>query len=333
MDVLVTGGTGLVGSHCVRALRSAGHRVRVLARDPGKAERVFGGPRPDDVMVGNVTDPRAVADALSGMAAVVHCAAVVSTQARRAREVLDTNLRAVELVVGGAANSGVPYITYISSATVLFAPGTPIDANRPPATPHGAYARSKADGERFVRALQDCGAPICILYPPGVVGPDDPGLSEGNHAIRALLTQLILDTATGFEALDARDLAAVIAAFLAGTQCGRHVVSGRYLPWPDMIALFDDLTGRQVRRLRTPGSVMRAAGKVADRVNAVIPFDFPLSSESMDYATRWPGTAPSPALAATGVQFRTARETYADTIRWLYRAGHITASHGGRLAC
>lgn len=132
---------------------------------------------------------------------------------------------------------------------------------RPPATPQGAYARSKADGERFVRALQDCGAPICILYPPGVVGPDDPGLPEGNHGIRALLTQLILETSTGFEALDARDLAAVIAAFLAGPQCGRHVVPGRYLPWPDMIALFDELTGRHVRRLRIAESVYQRRAK------------------------------------------------------------------------
>ena len=70
--------------------------------------------------------------------------------------------------------------------------------------------------------------------------------SEG---IRALLTQLMLGTATGFEAVDVRDHAAVIAAFVTRGQTGRHIVSGRYLPWPELIALFDELTGRRVRRI------------------------------------------------------------------------------------
>jgi nucleoside-diphosphate-sugar epimerase len=41
--VLVTGATGLAGSHTVRALLDAGHRVRALVRNPDKAERVFKG--------------------------------------------------------------------------------------------------------------------------------------------------------------------------------------------------------------------------------------------------------------------------------------------------
>src|SRR5664280_2188140 len=41
VKVLVTGGTGLTGSHTVRALVSAGHEVRLLVRDPNKVRRVF----------------------------------------------------------------------------------------------------------------------------------------------------------------------------------------------------------------------------------------------------------------------------------------------------
>src|SRR6185295_13990458 len=231
-----------------------------------------------EVVTGDVLDPRTVAAALDGVDAVVHCAAVVAMQARRAQEVLDTNLRSVELVIGGAAHRGIGRITYISSVTTLFAPGPPICAESPLTASRSAYAKSKVDGERFVRALQGQGAPICTLYPPGVIGPDDPGLSEGNRAIRALLTQLMLDTATGFEAVDVRDLAAVIAAFVTRGQTGRHIVSGRYLPWPELIALFDELTGRRVRRIRLKnGACLRALGSLGDRINNIVPFDFPLS--------------------------------------------------------
>ena len=41
MKVLVTGGTGFTGSHTVRALVAAGHKVRLLVRDPAKVRTVF----------------------------------------------------------------------------------------------------------------------------------------------------------------------------------------------------------------------------------------------------------------------------------------------------
>jgi dihydroflavonol-4-reductase len=332
MQVLVTGGTGFVGSHSVHALQSAGHRVRLLVRSRDKAEFVFGDAQPAEVMTGDVVDPRAVAAALDGVDAVVHCAAVVATQARRAREVLDTNLRSVELVVGGAAHRGIDRITYISSVIALFAPGAPIDEHSPLGATRSAYAKSKVDSERFVRRLQEQGASICTLYPPGVIGPDDPGLSEGNHAIRAFLTQLMLDTATGFEVVDVRDLAAIIATSVTRGQPGRHIVSGRYLTWSELIALFDDLTGRRVRRVRIKGARLRALGRLGDRINNIVPFDFPLSREAIEYATQWPGTVRSPTLDAAGLRFRSAHDIYADTIRWLHRARHVTSRQAGRLA-
>jgi dihydroflavonol-4-reductase len=331
--VLVTGGTGFVGSHSVRALRAAGHDLRLLARSREKVERVFPGAAPAELVVGDVTDPAAVAKALDGVDAVVHCAAVVAVEARRAHEVRDTNLRAVELVVGGAAERGVGSIVYVSSLGALFAPGAPLSEHSPIANAQSPYARSKADGEVYVRKLQEAGAPIRTVYPPAIVGPDDPGLSEGNHTIRAFLIQLMADTDTGFEIVDVRDLAALIAALVAPEAApGRYVVGGAYHSWTDTIKLMDELTGRRVVRVRISGPLLRVLGRIGDLVKHVYPFDFPLSGEAMDFATQWPGVVRSPAIEALGIRFRDGRETYVDTIRWLYRAGHLTRKEAGKLA-
>jgi dihydroflavonol-4-reductase len=336
MRVLVTGGTGFIGSHTTAAIREAGHQVRLLVRDPVKMRLVFEarGIEIDDFVVGDVTDAEAVAKALEGCEGLVHTAAVVALEAGRAREVLDTNARGVELAVGGACERGFSSIVYVSSLGALFTPGgPPISADSPLATTPSAYARSKADGERAVRALQEAGAPIRSTYPSGVIGPDDPGLSEGNHTIRTFLKDLMLITSSGFQTVDVRDLAAVHAALLDdAVPSGRYVVGGHLLPWAEVVALMDEITGRRIRRIAVPGAVLRALGGVGDVVKRVFPFDFPLTREVMDFATQWPGAVESPLLRDLGLTFRPVRETYADTIRWLHRAGHVTDEQAGKLA-
>src|SRR5215467_8118939 len=66
--VLVTGGTGFVGSHSIAALVRAGHRVRVLARSPERVSAALGplGVGEVESASGDVTDPEAVEHALEG---------------------------------------------------------------------------------------------------------------------------------------------------------------------------------------------------------------------------------------------------------------------------
>ncbi len=335
MRVLVTGGTGFVGSHTVRELISAGHGVRVLARDAEKAKRVFAGDGDAvEVVVGDVTDAASVSRSLEGAEGVVHAAAVVAVEKRRAKEVEDTNVRAVELVVGGAAERGIDSIVYVSSLGALFHPGEPLHDDSPIATAESAYARSKAQGESYVRRLQDAGAPVRTVYPPGIAGPDDPGLSEVNHTIGVFLNQLMLDTSSGFEIIDVRDLATIITSMLRPEiPPGRYVTGGDYRDWPDMIALMRELTGRRVRYLSVPGRALRTLGRVGDWIkNHVYAFDFPLSGEAMDLATQWPGSVRSPVIEKLGLDYRDSRQSYEETIRWLHRAGHLSAKHVGKLA-
>ena len=89
MKVLVTGGTGFVGSHSVKAILDAGHDVRLLVRSPGRVAPALEplGVGGVDHLVGDATDAESVRKAMDGCNGVLHAAAVFSYDARDAREI------------------------------------------------------------------------------------------------------------------------------------------------------------------------------------------------------------------------------------------------------
>ena len=335
MRVLVTGGTGFVGSHSAAALDGAGHEVRLLVRDRSKAERVLSahGVEARDLAVGDVTDPDAVARALEGCDAVLHAAALVALEAHRAAEAHHTNARGVEIVLGEAHRQGLRSLVYVSSAAAMFtAGGPPIGPDAPIAEARSPYARSKAEGERLARRLLEGGAPVRISYPVGVIGPDDPGLSEMNHTLQVLVRDFVALTSSGVSVVDVRDLARIHVALVEGRAApGRYVAGGHFLPWREVAAHLERATGRSLRKIPLPGALLRAAGRVGDVIKRFAPFDFPLTHEAMTFATRWPGADGSATTAATGAHFRDPAESFADTVRWLVAAGHLRPDHVERI--
>jgi len=336
MRVLVTGGTGFVGSHTVAALCDAGHRVKLLVRDPARIAPALA---PHDLEVpdyevGDVTDAAAVERALDGCESVIHAAALVAMEAHRSEEVTRTNVGGAETVLGAAHARGLRSIVYVSSTSALFRPGSgAISTDSPITGGKGAYARSKATALRRVRDFEASGAPLRTSYPPALVGPDDPGLSEANHAVATFLRQSMVRTAGGFEVMDVRDLAKLHVALVdPRVPSGRYLVGGSMLPWDAVIALMDELTGRRVRRVAVPAPLLRKLGALGDFIKRVWDFEFPLTQEGMEMATQWPGVRSSPEWRALELPLRPARESYADTIRWLYREGHVTRRQAGLLA-
>jgi nucleoside-diphosphate-sugar epimerase len=336
MRVMLSGATGFVGSHTAAALLGAGHEVVALVRDAEKLARIFRarGLTPPAAGVGDVADPAAARRAFSGCDAVIHCAAVVAMAAHRAREVLDTNARGFENVVGGALRAGVPRVVHVSSTAALFRPGAPaLTADSPVAPGRNAYSRSKADAELCARRLQAEGAPLRIAYPVGVVGPDDPGLSEANHALRTFVRDVVVLTSGGIQLVDVRDVAGLLVELaLRESAPARSLLGGYDLRWREVADALDGVTGRRVRRVPVPGALMRLGGHVCDAVKRVWDFDFPMTAEGMVFATRWRGADDSAARAGLGARYRPLAETLSDALRWMWRAGHLEARHIGRLA-
>ncbi len=335
---MVTGGTGFVGAHSTKALLDAGHEVRLLVRQPARIDaalRPLGVAERPDHVVGDMVDEGAVREAVAGCDAVLHCAAVVALDRRRAAEVLDANPRGVRTVVEAAVEAGADSVVHVSSTSALFRPGIErLHADLPPARVASAYGRSKAAAETWVRARQAEGAPITVTYPAGVVGPPaGPAFGEWAEGIVAhLRIGLSPVRSAAVSVIDVRDLGALHAAALVPGQGPRRLLcTGHHLTMSELGEVYRELTGRRFPVVPVPGGLLRATGRVVDAVLRVVPVDSVVTAEAMSVLTQWV-PADDAALDELGVRLRPVRETFADAIRGLHAAGRLTDRQVGRLA-
>ncbi len=324
MQVLVTGATGFIGYHATLRLRGEGHRVRALVRSREKGERVLGplGMGTEDLVEGDMTDERAVERAMEGCDAVLHAAAGVSVTTGETD--FSANLRGTEVVMGKALEHGL-HAVFISSVTAIFDPDRPATEDSPLVYGRTHYGRSKTECDAWVRARQAEGARAAIVYPPGVVGPDDPGFSESVKAYRSFLRGT-LRSEGGNQLLDARDLAKLLVRMLEEQTCGRVVAAGHFFNWDDFTALIEGVTGARIPRIAAPGWVLRLAGRAMDRASKISGRPMPMTGEGIEIATRFPRMRDSPQVAELSVAWRDAEETVRDLFNWYLAAGRLPAS-------
>jgi dihydroflavonol-4-reductase len=339
MRVLVTGGTGCVGSHTVAALVQRRHDVRLLVRNPARVPTVLGPHGIEEAVetiVGDVTDADAVGRALEGCDSVIHTAAIVALDRRRDEEIARTNVRATELVLQSARKLELDPIVHVSSvAALLPANGTVLRPDDDVGRAVGSYARSKVDAERLARAMQDEGAPVVITYPGGVWGPNDPTQGEQIKTVVNFLKGGVIPAATsgGMPVVDARDLGAVHAACIERDRGPRrYMAGGELLSTARLVDILRAVTGRRLVRVPLPTSVAVAIGTASDLVQRVLPVTLPLTHEAMVTLTSGVPCDNSRTTQELGIEFRPVAETLTDTIRWLYETGGLTARHVGRLA-
>jgi dihydroflavonol-4-reductase len=329
MKVLVTGGTGFIGSHSVAALLSQGHQVRLLVRSPDRVARSLSplGVAEVESVVGDVTAPRSLEEAMAGCDAVLHAAAIYSFDARAASRMRETNVRGAEIVLGAAVRAGLDPIVHVSSYVALLPPdGGALTPDSPVKRPRCAYSRSKAESDRAARRYQDQGAPVVITYPGSVIGPHDPYLGESNRAIAEFVRSGVAMRG-GSPWVDVRDVAKVHAAVMEpGRGSRRYMITGHYIALRDLTAMLHEVTGRHGRIVAMPAGAAQAVGRVADLVQHIVPGRLPYNYEAMWVTALQPHCDDSRTISELGITPRDLRVTVEDTVRWLADHGHIAAT-------
>lgn len=159
MRVLVTGGTGYLGSAIVRALHVAGHEAVVFSRHATTAGL------PGRAVDGDVRDTRAITAALDGVDAVCHAAALVALWRRDPSEFDAVNIGGLQSVLAAARARQIARVVYTSSFLAL----PPADSPHVMTANH--YQRTKVAARDVARRASGDGLDVVTLYPGVIYGP------------------------------------------------------------------------------------------------------------------------------------------------------------------
>jgi nucleoside-diphosphate-sugar epimerase len=269
VTVLVTGGSGLVGSHVIAALVSRGTRVRALARSAGQSTVAALGAEPIE---GDVTDAAAWTRAAAGVTGIVHAAAYVAQRGTR-DDFFAVNVGGTRCAAAAARAAGARLV-HISSVAVYGrtgvyaagAGGVTEDFPFGAIWTHDFYAQSKraAEAALWEAAARD-GIPAVAIRPNVVYGERDRLFSP--RVVRAIRGGIVPQVGAGTNRLScvyAGNVAAAVVLALTSpgapgkayntTDDGPGALTQRAF-----VDAFADAVGTRVRRITLPYGVARIA--------------------------------------------------------------------------
>jgi nucleoside-diphosphate-sugar epimerase len=174
MTVLITGGTGFIGSRLALACLQRQEPVRILGQENTTAEtenRRLIEERGAEVVLGSVTDAELVHSLLAGVDTVFHLAAAQHEMNVPDRHFEEVNVRGTERLVRACSARGVRRFVHGSTIGVYGAMEGTIDEETPCA-PDNIYGRTKLEGESVVlRAADELS--VVVIRIPETYGPGD----------------------------------------------------------------------------------------------------------------------------------------------------------------
>lgn len=292
--VLVTGGTGFLGGHCIIELLRKGYQVRTTVRDLARASelrttisRAVGEADNLDIVEADLGSDRGWPDAVRGSRYVLHAASPFpAAQPRNADELIAPARDGTLRILRACLDAKVERVVLTSSSAAMSYPdgGIPdpvteqywTNPDHPLATP---YVRSKVLAERaaweFVGRNQ-CKSLLTVMAPSAILGPV---LSKDFSYSVQVVSRLLNGSAPviprlGFSFVDVRDIAALhVQAMTSEVAAGeRYLGSGDFHWFADIASILRQSLGsraKRVPRMRAPDFVVRLIAMVDPGLRSV----------------------------------------------------------------
>jgi nucleoside-diphosphate-sugar epimerase len=246
--ILITGGTGLLGSHLIFHLASMEEKVRVLIRNQASKNRVTSlleniyGILPEhfnklDFVVGDINNCFTLKEAFKDIKYVFHCAAKVSFGTDSQKEMMDTNIRGTANIVNACLQYKTEKLVHVSSIAAIDSSSTKtgmiVESSGWPTSKNLDYAYSKTESELEVwRGISE-GLNAVVVNPSVIIGEGDFNTGSGllfNRVYKGL--KYYTHGITGF--VDVKDVVRIMIKLLKSNISGaRFIINAENLTYKD----------------------------------------------------------------------------------------------------
>ena len=327
MRVVVTGGTGFIGSSVVRLLRAAKHEVRLLVRTGSQTDHL--GAHDLELVEGDILEPGSLTSTFQGFDCVVHIAGSLGRDPRSRRETWRVNVDGTVNVMNAALAARVPKVVYTSS--VVAVGSTLRGTEMLDETCHWAagknvstYVRSKYTAQREARSIARRGIEFVSLNPAFTLGPGGDSSGSVGQLLSVFMGKLPGVLRGGVGVVDVREVAlAHLKAVESTLGVDRVILSAENHTLERLFAIASAIGGVVPPKVlpyalilglaRATEAMAKLKPSLAERFNL----------ELVDDAHRYWFVNNTLSRELLGMQYRSVRETVADTIR--------SALHDGRL--
>lgn len=274
--ILVTGGTGLLGSHLLFDLVKLGKPVRAIFRKSGRKEMVrkvfsYYSDNPDQLFnniqwfEADLLDSGAMEKAMDGITEIYHAGAIVSFYPEDHKQMLKVNVLGTADLVNLALERNIARFCYVSSIATLGRAENDGESNEDtfwvPSRKNSIYSQSKYGAEREVwRGIAE-GLNAVIVNPSVILGP---GYWEENSGLFRLVYQGLNYYTRGVNGyVDVRDVARAMIRVMEQNEFGeRFIVSSENLSYQQVFTLMAKYLGKSAPSVNVPPALTQIAWRV-----------------------------------------------------------------------
>lgn len=279
--ILVTGATGLVGSHLLFDLLQAGLKVRSLRRTQASIEKVkktFSWYTDDPLTLlekiewvdGDLLDNFSLDDALEGVTKVYHCAGMVSFSKRDRHQLMLVNQQGTANLVNTCLHKGDVRFCHVSSVSALgrSKQGETIteDSFWKTSRTNSIYALSKYSAEREVWRAAEEGLNMVIVNPSVIIGPGD--WQSGSTRLFSSVYKGVpfySEGITGY--VDVRDVVKIMTRLMnSEVKDERFIISAEDIAYRRMLGMIAIALGKKPPPIR----LRKGMAEVAWRIDSLL---------------------------------------------------------------